>query len=323
MIARPTTVAFADFWPNFAQRETMLHRAIHTLGIKIVEQASEATVLIHADFGSSHRSFTGRRIYFSGENVVPDPAACDFAITSAFFDHERHDRLPYWAFSLDDPVQLIRPSGFSPHAAMNAQSGFCSFIASNPRAPERNRFFRLLSRRRQVSSGGRAFNTMRAPVKNKSAFLATHRFTICFENTSSPGYTTEKLVDAFLAGTIPIYWGNAEVGLEFNRAAMLHAADFPSLDALADRVMELDDDEQARLRMLSEPCYKDNRLPDVVSLDRLCAALDRALALPLAARPLRPINQRLRSHCYRSPLHQSAVSLMCRCDALLWKLGVR
>lgn len=37
-------------------------------------------------------------------------------------------------------------------------------------------------------------------------FLRTCRFNICFENVSSEGYVTEKLFQAFLAGSIPVYW---------------------------------------------------------------------------------------------------------------------
>lgn len=323
VIAPTTTLAFADFWPSFSRRESMLHRAIRDLGIKTTTDPRDATVLLHSDFGRIHRSFAGRRVYFSGENVIPDFTACDFAITSALLDHDRHYRLPYWAFSCENPQRLVRSPGFDPSTSMVGQKGFCSFLASNPRAPERNRFFRILNRRLPVSSGGRVFNTTGIQVRDKLAFLASHRFTICFENTSSPGYTTEKLVDAFLAGTIPIYWGNEQVGLEFNRRAMLHAADYRTLDALADRVIQLADDDAARTQMLGEPCFKDNRLPDAMSNDHLCAALDRALTMPLAARPLRRIKDRLRSHCYRSPLHQSVVSLACRCDAILWRIGIR
>lgn len=323
MITQPTTLAFVDFWPSFSRRDSMLHKAVRELGIKLTADPSQATVLLHSDFGVSHRRFDGRRVYFSGENVLPDFAACDFAITSALVNHERHYRLPYWAFSCDEPQRLIRPQDFNPQACLENQREFCSFLASNPRAPERNHFFRILNRRRPVNSGGRVFNTMGARVTGKHEFLSTHRFTICFENTSSPGYTTEKLIDAFLAGTIPIYWGNAQVGLEFNRRAMLHAADYPSLDALADRVIQIADNQTARLHILSEPCFKDNQLPAVLSHDRLCQALDHALSIPLAPRPLRRPSHRLRSHCYRSPLHQSLVSLTCRCDALLWKLSAR
>jgi hypothetical protein len=32
-------------------------------------------------------------------------------------------------------------------------------------------------------------------------------FSICIENSSNKGYHTEKIIDAFLSKTIPIYWG--------------------------------------------------------------------------------------------------------------------
>jgi hypothetical protein len=322
-MTRPTTLAFCDFWPTFSRRESMLHRAARALGVRITPDPNEASVLIHSDFGTRHREFAGRRIYFSGENVLPDFSTCDFALTSALIDHERHHRLPFWAFACDDPRQLIRPAATELRGTPWRQRGFCSFVASNPRAPERNAFLRILHRRRPVSSGGRAFNTTGRPVGDKLSFLASHRFTICFENTSSPGYTTEKLIDAFTAGTIPIYWGNEAVGLEFNRAAMLHAADFPSLNALADHVVAMSDDESACLQLLSAPFLRDNVLPRPASDDALCEALERAFSLPMSPRPLKPLSHRLRAHCYRSPLHQTLVSAACRLDAALWRIGLR
>ena len=35
--------------------------------------------------------------------------------------------------------------------------------------------------------------------------------TIAFENSSFPGYTTEKIFEPMLEGSIPIYWGNPRV----------------------------------------------------------------------------------------------------------------
>jgi hypothetical protein len=32
-------------------------------------------------------------------------------------------------------------------------------------------------------------------------------FSICVENSSNYGYHTEKIIDAFLSKTVPIYWG--------------------------------------------------------------------------------------------------------------------
>lgn len=315
-----TAIAFIDFWRGLPT-DSMLHRAVRQLGVPLVIDPADASCVIHSDFGNAHRGFSGRRIHFSGENILPDFESCDGAITSANTSDERHYRLPYWAFACTDPAALLTSRDRRADDAMAVQQGFCSFVASNPRAPERNRFFRLLHRRKAVASAGRVFNTLGHCVRDKHEFLRAHRFTICFENTSSPGYTTEKLVDAFVARTIPIYWGNPEVALEFNPAAMVHAQRFPDLEALATAVLELDADPARRQHMLEQPVFTGNALPPVCSVDRLAEALDRMLAMPLAPRPLKAVSKRLRAHCYRSPLHQTAVSWACRLDALAWRMG--
>lgn len=34
-----------------------------------------------------------------------------------------------------------------------------------------------------------------------------YNYALVFENQQQPGYITEKLLDCFKAGTVPIYWG--------------------------------------------------------------------------------------------------------------------
>lgn len=42
---------------------------------------------------------------------------------------------------------------------------------------------------------------------NKQETLRKYTFTLCFENCDHDGYITEKIIHAFIAGTIPLYWG--------------------------------------------------------------------------------------------------------------------
>lgn len=44
-------------------------------------------------------------------------------------------------------------------------------------------------------------------VSDKIKTISNYKFAICFENTSFPGYVTEKIIDCFVAGVIPIYLG--------------------------------------------------------------------------------------------------------------------
>lgn len=42
---------------------------------------------------------------------------------------------------------------------------------------------------------------------NKEIAWENSMFSVCIENSSVPNYYTEKLIDAFLTKTVPIYWG--------------------------------------------------------------------------------------------------------------------
>lgn len=44
-------------------------------------------------------------------------------------------------------------------------------------------------------------------IEDKWDGLAKYRYSLCIENSSHLHYFTEKLMDSFLAGTLPFYWG--------------------------------------------------------------------------------------------------------------------
>ena len=56
----------------------------------------------------------------------------------------------------------------------------------------------------------KSYSNYYGSVKNKIKTLMNYNFTIAFENSDYPGYITEKIIHAFIAGTIPLYWGGGE-----------------------------------------------------------------------------------------------------------------
>lgn len=50
--------------------------------------------------------------------------------------------------------------------------------------------------------------------KKSVDWYADHVFALIVENTDAPGYVSEKLYDAIIAGSIPLYWGNVSKRLE-------------------------------------------------------------------------------------------------------------
>ena len=76
----------------------------------------------------------------------------------------------------------------------------------------RDELFEYLSQYKLVDSGGRHKNNIGGSIDDKFLFQQQYKFSIAYENSSTPGYTTEKIIQALAAGTSePIYWGNPEI----------------------------------------------------------------------------------------------------------------
>lgn len=319
---RPLRVAVSDYSRGFDPETCPWMLALRErFDVRRVALDAGADVLFYSDFGREHWGFRGLKAYFTGENMLVDPMQHDFALTSNIRpDDPRHFRLAQFRYAVGDPERLVRPADFDAEAELRAKSGFCSFVVSNPRGSERNRIFRMLDSRRGVASGGRHFNNVGGPVPDKIAFARRFRFSLCFENSSAPGYTTEKLTDAFLACTVPIYWGNPEVARDFNPRAMILAHDFPSLDALAEHVLAVEDDPHRFLGILREPPLAGNLVGPGMRLDGLADALESFLTSGAQPAPRAYRARRLREHCHPSPLAQTMHALRWRTASKLWNL---
>ena len=85
--------------------------------------------------------------------------------------------------------------------------------------------------------------------KGKYSFCRGYKFHIAFENSSSLGYTTEKLMQAFAADTVPIYYGNEDVGKDFNADAFIHVKSKKDVAEAIERIVELDKGDAKYLKM--------------------------------------------------------------------------
>ena len=76
------------------------------------------------------------------------------------------------------------------------------------------------------------------------------------DSSSTPGYCTEKLIDAYTAGTVPIYWGDSTVGLDFNTSAFVNCHDYPRFEDVVERIIELDRVEEAFMQVYQAPFFR-------------------------------------------------------------------
>ena len=115
-------------------------------------------------------------------------------------------------------------------------------------------------------------------------FLGKHyNAYMCFENTSTPGYHTEKIFHALRAGIVPVYWGDPHLGRVLNPSAFLDTR-LLGIDETIARLKHLLSDYDAYCAFVTQPLL----LPDSLAHTRLprrdelasivCAWLDACTA---------------------------------------------
>jgi hypothetical protein len=83
--------------------------------------------------------------------------------------------------------------------------------------------------------------------------MSEFKLVIAMESCDYPGYVTEKIVNAFLAGAVPIVWGAREtVNFLFNPKAFVSLHDYGSLEEAAADIAALAFDDVRLTRMRNE-----------------------------------------------------------------------
>jgi alpha(1,3/1,4) fucosyltransferase len=249
-------IYFVDFWNGFIPEDNFFIKRLQLYYNVIID--SKPDYLFYSHNGNKNLKFNSCiKIYFSGENDVPDFNLCDYAIAFHHITFEdRYFRLPL--YTLYKCFEEISNTGFDlKNVSTLLNRKFCNFVVSNSKGadPIREEFFRKLSEYKKVDSGGRYLNNIGRPVTDKLEFIREYKFTIAIENSSASGYTTEKLVEPMAANSIPIYWGDPNVQLDFNKKSFICLKDFESIDQAIEEIIYLDTHDEAYIKMLSEPHY--------------------------------------------------------------------
>ena len=79
-----------------------------------------------------------------------------------------------------------------------------------------------------------------------------YRYVLCFENDIYPGYVTEKPFEAYLAGTVPLYYG-FDVEQYLNPKAVVNLLDFTDFESWIDFIKELENDTKMYKKIYEQP----------------------------------------------------------------------
>lgn len=279
------TVAFSDMWDGFNPEYNMFTLMLESsTKRKIVVDTKNPDVLIFGPFGSEWMNFSCPKIHYTGENTEPivrEDVKLNIGYKHSNFNNGSYLRVPLWMLEINwfhaDVNRIANPKPIPINACSKAnkseRSKFCAFVVTNPRQPMRNSAFQWLSQYKPVDSAGRLFNTIGSDIFAglgggggeliKYDFLKKYKFCLTYENASSPGYLTEKVLHAKAAGCIPIYWGDPKFERDFDLGGVIDARGIKTAAELIECVKEVDEDPVLYERMRSIPCLDEVRICSV------------------------------------------------------------
>ena len=283
-------ITFSDFWQYPKAFDPNNNFFIHIIrdlfeDVEVVEP-EDADVMFFSLFGNeSGRYKDCKKIFFTGENVRPNFKRCDYSLTFDADEHEgKNFRLPLWYLyidwfevnSYDNPDWLIPESYLynDNEFTQKKKDKFCSIVYGKQIESRINAIQNISSNYKQVDVFGKANPNYYLPdgEKYKLDLISNYKFSLCYENSVTPGYHTEKLLHGKVAGNIPIYYGDKSIGEDFNPDCFINAVDM-SDEELIQKIIELDQSDNLYNKMAKEPIFTEK-----VSLNNIKEFLFKSLS---------------------------------------------
>ena len=286
-------IAFSDMWDGFNYHSNFITDALRheapSLSIKGMKYVSDVipSLAIFGPFGSEWKKIPRfiPKVYYSGENWGDlEDSSVALSISSSMKEDDKHIRIPTWMTFIDwytkkttlpegctdNPIRLPLSLATKPHSIpFSKRSKFCAFVVSNPICELRNEAFQKVNEYKPVSSGGALYNNIGGQLElkyagggcgdlSKYAFFSEHQFTISFENSQSPGYLTEKLLHAKMAGCVPLYWGDSTSD-DFVPNSFINLSSMTSADHIVDVIKKLEAHPDMCETIAATPILDDSR----------------------------------------------------------------
>lgn len=261
---------------------------VHTLkqifqNVEVIDP-KKAEILIFSVFGQENKKLRykfKKKIFFSGEPWDTSKYSFDNSLTYEP-DSETNFQLPVWMFYIDW-FNLNKNNDFDnwhiPESYLNvnnkfsqkSKNKFCSFVFSRI-SNHRENILEILKRIDNVDSYGNLWGETpnNKKLKNGQYYkidtISDYKFNIAFENTIKNGYVTEKLLQARIAGCIPIYSGHESVEKVFNKHGFLNVTGMTN-DDIFDEVSSINSNiKRYKLMKNTEIFEKKPQIEDVYSI---------------------------------------------------------
>jgi hypothetical protein len=227
---------------------------------------TEASIVIYNVYTNFHRWLPCNvaRVFWTNEMDEVDSHYANVSICpSNCFDSEPHVWYPCWlscvkldgmkdsyygsrftTLTVDDVASLVRyrASRDDWYALRDAT---VSVVMSN-RKEDRLTIVKALEENGiSMIKGGRCFDN---PIRDKASFIAKADINMCFENTLKPGYITEKIIDSYMSGCVPLYWSTGINARLLNPQSYIEMDNFNSPVELANKIIRLTPNDLREMR---------------------------------------------------------------------------
>jgi len=314
-------IAFSDMWPGFNVERNFIIDALQnstSATVKGITYSAESTphLVIAGPYSENWKNINAPIVYFSAENwEQPQHPSIRLYLTSSAKEDAMHVRIPTWMTFIDwfsnettlpkntedNPIRLPLHFATTPHPKSFAErTAFCAFVVSNPCCAFRNQTFEAVHAYRHVDSGGSLYNNIGGALAlkypgggcgdiSKHEFFKEHRFTISFENSQSPGYVTEKLLHAKMAGCVPLYWGDAEE-TDFVPNSYVNLSTATSPNKVVEVIKVLEQNPKVCETIASTPLLDEKRVEAArKQMTKMCQRILALVKGPIPSEPLEKV----------------------------------
>lgn len=277
--ATETRVFCNGFWTGFFEKTDPINiefffnllRDVYNEEPVLTDNIDEADILMESVFTGTtfvnHKPWRASFLY-TGESYY---ARCMYNTLSSYtcilgfnYTESNFVELPLYLLYLKSiPDMDLSPAKTIPNNHTTA-------VISNGTVNERVIFLDKLDKRLPVRYGGSYKNNIGGKLEgcyatdNLTAFYKNSKFCITMENTKIGHYITEKIINGFKAGVVPIYWGSQHVAEHFNskRFIILEDTTDESINRVIDRMASMSDEEY--FKMVNEPIFNEGESVDTI-----------------------------------------------------------
>ena len=270
---------FNGFWSGFFEKEDPIHidfflkllSDVYNEDVNVTFNLDDADILIESIF--TNKTYINYKKWkasflFTGESYYAQCMLNNLSLYTCILGFnptvDNFVEFPFYIVYLKSFPNMT----FTPNKTIS--NNYTSAVISNGSLNERVSFLDKLENKMTVLYGGFYKNNIGGKIEGNFAsetllnFYKNSKFVITMENTRIGHYITEKLINGFRSGNIPIYWGSQHISEHFNskRFIILEDTTEYSINKVIDKMANMSDDEY--FKIVNEPIFNTDKNIDII-----------------------------------------------------------